>query len=216
LFVSHNLGAVVRLCQQCLWLDQGRIRLQGRAPEIIGAYTREGLVEQAERRWADENAPGDDTMKLLGVRVCQPSGVPTASVDITKPFEIEIETEVLQPLPEAHISLRVVSAEGHVVIHTSDVMNPAVSTRAAGRWVSVCRLPAHALNAGTYVLMVAADVPHVRVIFDEDQVLTYTVEPFSAEMARYTPEAWRGLVGPGLAEWSLDPSQATCWSSKGH
>jgi lipopolysaccharide transport system ATP-binding protein len=209
LFVSHNLGAIVRLCGECLWLEQGQIRMQGGPAEVIGAYTREGLTDQAERRWAAEDAPGDNTLKLRGVRICQPSGTPTATLDITKPFEIEVETEALQPLPEAHISLRLISADGQVVIHTADVMNPRLASRPPGRSVSRCRLPAHALNAGTYVLMVGADVPHARVIFLEEQVLTCTVEPLSAQMSRYAVEAWRGLVGPGIAEWSLAPSTAT-------
>jgi lipopolysaccharide transport system ATP-binding protein len=38
LFVSHHMGAIVRLCSRCLWLDAGRIRMDGPAREVVAAY----------------------------------------------------------------------------------------------------------------------------------------------------------------------------------
>ncbi len=38
LFVSHNLAAVENLCQRGIWIDDGRIRQDGSAREVIEAY----------------------------------------------------------------------------------------------------------------------------------------------------------------------------------
>lgn len=38
LFVSHNMAAVENLCPRVIWIDDGRIRQDGNAKEIIGAY----------------------------------------------------------------------------------------------------------------------------------------------------------------------------------
>ena len=38
LFVSHNMAAVENLCSRAIWIDNGQIRQDGNAKEIIGAY----------------------------------------------------------------------------------------------------------------------------------------------------------------------------------
>ncbi|NBV49883.1 ABC transporter ATP-binding protein [bacterium] len=39
LFVSHNLDQVKRFCSRLLWMDEGRIHLQGEPQEVLEAYT---------------------------------------------------------------------------------------------------------------------------------------------------------------------------------
>ena len=38
LFVSHNMAAVENLCSRAIWIDNGQIRQDGNAKEVIGAY----------------------------------------------------------------------------------------------------------------------------------------------------------------------------------
>ena len=45
-FVSHDLAAVQNMCERALWLDQGRIRLDGPADSVTAAY-HAGSDEQA-------------------------------------------------------------------------------------------------------------------------------------------------------------------------
>jgi lipopolysaccharide transport system ATP-binding protein len=203
LFVSHNLGAVIRLCDRCIWLNEGRVVRDGVPSEIVNAYLKEGTSNQAERHWSSSEAPGDDSLRLSAVRVCQPAGIPNAAIDITKPFDIEIETEVLRPTLEVTTGVRVLTADGYVVLTTTEIMNGEQRAGRRGRRLSVCHLPAYTLNAGTYVVSVGADVPNIRVIFYAENVLSWSVEAISPEMARYNPQAWTGVIGPGLAEWSV-------------
>ncbi len=53
LFVSHNLTAVENLCPRCIWIDEGRIRLDGHSPAVIEEYLTtfaEGQRSGAELR----------------------------------------------------------------------------------------------------------------------------------------------------------------------
>jgi len=54
LFVSHNMDAVLRLCQRVLWLDEGRLLMDGPVSEVVAKYlsdrrTQPGLVALGER-----------------------------------------------------------------------------------------------------------------------------------------------------------------------
>lgn len=38
IFVSHNLAAVEHLCSRAIWIDEGRLRTDGKPAEVIAAY----------------------------------------------------------------------------------------------------------------------------------------------------------------------------------
>jgi lipopolysaccharide transport system ATP-binding protein len=203
-FVSHNMGAVNRLCSHCMWLDGGSVHADGVTSGIVNLYIREGIEgAAAEKRWTADQRPGDDVARLRAVRICQPSGVPCAAVDITRPFDIEVETEHIRTVPEVAIGLMVTSVSGDVVLHTSDQMK-GLSPHGPGVWISRCQLPAYTLNAGMYLLTVGCDVPNVRQILLEENLLSWLVEAVCPAMGRYAPESWKGFIGPGLPNWSKE------------
>lgn len=38
LFVSHDMSSIQNLCEKCIWLDNGRLRSEGRAKEVVNDY----------------------------------------------------------------------------------------------------------------------------------------------------------------------------------
>ncbi len=48
--VSHDMTAIAQLCDRAIWMDHGRIRLEGPASEVIEAYTNPS--DPAERQAA--------------------------------------------------------------------------------------------------------------------------------------------------------------------
>lgn len=48
LLVSHNTVAVVKNCTRCIWLDDGRMKADGKAEEIVRLYMREHGTEPGE------------------------------------------------------------------------------------------------------------------------------------------------------------------------
>jgi lipopolysaccharide transport system ATP-binding protein len=48
LFVSHNLQAVSRLCRRVIWLERGKIRLDGDAQQVISQYLHAQTNSESE------------------------------------------------------------------------------------------------------------------------------------------------------------------------
>lgn len=46
IFVSHETAAVTRLCERCIWLDRGQLRLMGDARSVTEAYLEHIYAEQ--------------------------------------------------------------------------------------------------------------------------------------------------------------------------
>jgi len=56
LFVSHQLNQIRRLCDTCVWLEGGRVRLRGSAAEVTSAY-ESGAHSASEGARADGSDP---------------------------------------------------------------------------------------------------------------------------------------------------------------
>jgi lipopolysaccharide transport system ATP-binding protein len=92
LFVSHSMPAVARLCPRVLLLHDGRLDADGPAAEVIERYLSAGAKSPALRTWSEPaSAPGDDTVRLLAVRVRDEAGALLPQADIGQPIGIDIE-----------------------------------------------------------------------------------------------------------------------------
>jgi len=206
LFVSHNMGAVTRLCNRAVWLDQGSFALEGSAEEVVSRYLREGITSQAERVWPDDARPGDDIARLCAVRLMQ-DGQLSSALDITKPFELEVEFEVMRHVAELAIGMIVLSSDGEPLLHSSDLLSGMQKNCERARWVSRCTFPAYALNSGQYFVTIGGDVPHTNQCFLLDSVLSWSVENSCPEMSRYA--GWKGHLGPRLVSWTREHAEVT-------
>jgi lipopolysaccharide transport system ATP-binding protein len=82
LFVSHDTGAVTSLCSRAIWLDSGRMVMDGSAREVVEHYL-------AAQHAADRASLGESVvvqMSAVGTDVASPESV--APVRITLPFDV--------------------------------------------------------------------------------------------------------------------------------
>ncbi|HEY0521170.1 MAG TPA: hypothetical protein VGC84_16900, partial [Ilumatobacteraceae bacterium] len=53
LFVSHNLDAVKQLCPRSIWMDNGRVRADGRTGDVIDEYLEQHVATASAGSWID-------------------------------------------------------------------------------------------------------------------------------------------------------------------
>jgi lipopolysaccharide transport system ATP-binding protein len=202
LFVSHNMGAVAKLCDRAIMLRDGRNVLEGSARDVVQAYLAAGGEQSAERHWSAAEAPGDEAVRLRRVAICQPTGQPTCRIDMLEPFEIEVEYEAYERCNEVNVGVQLWNDEGEQFFHGAHILGDESFTRLEpGRYVSVCRFPGGALNAGHYWISALTDVPYVKWVWQADRVLRFEVEQTSPQLARYKANNYRGVMGPHLGHW---------------
>ena len=160
IFVSHNLGAITRLCSRVLWLDGGRVRMDGAATAVVGAYQLEGFAHRAQwNRPASLDATGDFCFAEVAVQ--SSNGVYTSLFNSDEPVSIAMEYEVHRCLSGCQVGIRVLNAEG-VVIFTSgdaDYLGMSASPKDPGRYRTAVQIPAGFLAPGSYSVLVAAHLP---------------------------------------------------------
>ncbi len=203
LFVSHNMGAITRLCGHGVWLENGRLRSIGPVQDVATAYIRTGSEANGERRWGESSASNESVCLRAG-RILQSEGLVACVVDIREQFQIEIEYEIRNTVSHLRVCVRVAAADGTVVFTSSDDRSPQWDgcPREPGKYVSRCSVPGNLLNEGRYTLTFSADTPFVKTFFFEENAITLDVERARDAGTRY-PERWPGLVCPEL-KWDVD------------
>ena len=56
-FVSHSLPSIVQLCNRAIWLDHGKVVMDGSAAEVADAYRRNVVPSSAADSCADNGSP---------------------------------------------------------------------------------------------------------------------------------------------------------------
>src|ERR1043166_5106873 len=110
LFVSHDMTAITRLCKRVVLLEGGKITGDGEPAAVVNQYLSSSFKTGALREWGNvADAPGDDIVRLRGVRVRDENGETISVVDVRKPLGIEVSYDVL--------------TEGHTLIPVLEVYN---------------------------------------------------------------------------------------------
>ncbi|MEO7455259.1 MAG: ABC transporter ATP-binding protein [Gemmatimonadaceae bacterium] len=214
LFVSHYMAAVSQMCTKAIWLDRGELRLSGDTAHVIESYLADSAMGSGERTWggADAAQPGNDRVRLRAVRIRNASGRASDTLDVAKPFTVEVEYEVRQLLPYAMIYFTLRTGDGVAVLTSVDAYDGLVGERGRepGIWVSRCTVMGNFLNEGAYYLDVTGAHPMVEYFFQEDAALSFTMEQTGSVIGVF-PNEWPGVVCPALP-WSIDRIGTTAQS----
>ncbi len=207
LFVSHDMSAILRLTEEAILLEQGRIEMRGVSQEVVDAYMASGLSRSAERNWqADEpTVRAARPFQPIRLRLLDGAGRPTEQIVSTEPNTFEFEYQLDEELTGLRVGLYLFTSRGEPVFTSFDTDRPEdyerLSVRPAGRYRSRCRIPADLLNQGRYVLGVNASAFRIRSYFTEEHALTFTVDATGAPGSQWN-ESRRGPVRPAL-DWEV-------------
>ena len=153
LFVSHDMAAIARLCKRVVLLENGRITSDGGPHKVIQHYLSSSLKTGAAREWTNQQeAPGDEVVRLRRVRVRDEAGETIPVVDIRKPFGIELTYEVLA---EGHALVPVIefyNEEGTELFSTHDTNAEwRRLARPRATYTSTVWIPGNLLAEGSFV-----------------------------------------------------------------
>jgi len=207
LFVSHDMSAILRLTEEAIVLQDGRIALRAPSEEAVDFYMTSGMSEVGEHRW-DPNAPGVSAaapFRPLALRVLNPEGQPADRVLASDAFGIEFEYELEEAVKGLRIGIYLFTSRGEPVFTSFDTDDPEAyvrhEVRSAGRYRSRCQIPALFLNEGRFVLGVNASTFKIRSYFTDEHALSFSIDGTGAPGSQWA-ERRHGPLRPQLA-WSI-------------
>lgn len=111
LFVSHNMLAVQHLCNQCILIDEGRIREYAETDIVVGKYYEE-INNRGINIMERKNRGGSGDAKCIKVSLLDNSMNEVASVFPDQPCYLELVFEAYRELKNVMVGIGIDSADG--------------------------------------------------------------------------------------------------------
>ncbi len=206
LFVSHNMSAILRLTQETLVLEKGRVLMRAETPAAVDYYLNMGLSKQGERAWEASEVPSNASPFLpVAIRVMDQDGRVSDTIRSTNGFDLEFEYQLDEPITGLRVGFYLMTTRGETVFTTFDTddqqMYEDMNVRKPGKYISRCHIPANLMNEGRFVLGVNASTYRIKRFFQDEQALTFNVDGTGAP-GMHWPEARLGAVRPQFA-WQI-------------
>lgn len=197
LFVSHNLGAITRLCNRCLLLDGGRLISSGETSKVVQSYMASGLVQRPE--YTQKSNP-NKAMNILHIAVKGADGEIRSDIRYDESLTFEFEYETNQVVTGTSLGIMVNTLDGTCAFTSSDIDSHAelLAARTPGRYKTQMTLPAKWLNVGRYTVRVAAGNSTDGMIYDDIDALIFRIVDVG------TPGSVNGIKRPGILQPLLE------------
>lgn len=206
LFVSHNMSAILRLTDETLVLEKGKVIKRAPSAEAVDYYLSSGFVETGERKWdADEVPPDADPFRPVALRIKNAQGKVVNTIRSVEEMTIEFEYQLSAAITGLRVGLYLMSTRGEFIFTTFDTDEPANfeenAVRKAGHYFSRCCIPADTFNEGRFVVGVNASAYRINRYFQDERVITFNVDPAGAP-GMHWPEQRLGPIRPRL-NWEI-------------
>jgi lipopolysaccharide transport system ATP-binding protein len=120
LFVSHNMAAVENLCSRGIWIDEGRIRQDGPAHEVIAAYmeTFAGSQQAATDLSKVQSRRGSGEIRYTSFEFLSKSGQPLTVIRSGDNVILRLHFHAKSPVQYPYFGLRLYTELGTLVTET--------------------------------------------------------------------------------------------------
>jgi lipopolysaccharide transport system ATP-binding protein len=182
LFVSHNMGAINRLCDKGIVLESGLVTYKGTTSNAIDQYNR--ITQQTHSRPSHvlfaAQTPRQDKSRvqvaLVEVLTCE--GTPKDFIKTWDRLIIRIHGYCAERVDDAAVELEINSAAGDRMLHLSSQpdSNYPISLP-KGKWMVDCCVDEWPLAAGEYILGVNVTRPSVEYLWHGRDLVEFSVLP---------------------------------------
>ena len=194
-FVSHDLPLVAERCRRAIWLEAGRLRADGPAPETVNRYRERVAESEGRRRLAESRAAssrlGSGEATIEAVRLVDGDGRPAGTLRAGEPaaLEMTVRARAAAPLRDFVFGFRVSTVAGVVVFGTNTHLEGWKPESFEGEGRVTLGIPALDLAPGVYSVDAAV---HAK----DGAPFDALTDALRFEVVRVPDRAGAGVWGP--------------------
>jgi lipopolysaccharide transport system ATP-binding protein len=203
LFVSHDMDAILRICNRVMWLHSGELRRLGDPEEVVDEY-QNAVWSQADIGQSERGRRSNRLAEILSVRLSSASGRDIGGAPASEDVFIKIRFRTTKSNLTVKCALDL-STKGQLIFRTSD--EQARRLGEAGVYEALAKIPRDLLAELPYVAAVGCifkkddeTKEYPLVIYNALSFLVYATElgelPSSGRLDRV------GFIAPKL-EWTV-------------
>jgi ABC-type polysaccharide/polyol phosphate transport system ATPase subunit len=147
-FVSHDLEAIARLCEEVVWLERGIVHRLGAADQVVADYLASGVEFAAGRSFEDRP---DAPVSLRSVTTSDARGLATTVLPQDRGFCVSVRYLVRDPVPRLDLAVYVLTARGVRILDEMWSDTVAIRPNTPGEYEVTAMIPP-VLNVGDYTI----------------------------------------------------------------
>jgi len=166
IFVSHNMGAIVKLCSTAIWLDSGKIVGMGGVDEVVRSYQVQNICSRS--MWTrPDDIEDNDSFNFTKIEISNSCGSPASHFRADESVIVTISYEVRKSLLGCQVGVRFYNTDGVVVFSTADSDGTDVSAlpKNNGLYRTQFTVPANFFRPGSYTISIGSHLPH-RTVYE--------------------------------------------------
>lgn len=207
LFVSHNMTAIRQLCSRCVVLKNGTVQTIGEPNATINTYLTTFDKHILEKDWEEQEAPGNESIKLRSMSLCYADGErpATGMFEITRDLVLKARYEVKESMGPFTHGLSLFNEEEVNLFNSHDVTSSLRNEeRKPGMYTIEAVIPGNLLSEGKFSISLTLFKKTPFDIFAqaEKEIQFSVVDEMTGGSARGDyAQGWPGMVRP-LLEWN--------------
>ena len=207
LFVSHNMATIKRLCNRGLLLNNGKIVMDAEIGTIVSEYLNNFCDTPSQRTWKCNEAPGDDCVCLLSVKIKNLSGKTIQTTDIQETIGIEITYRIKKLLQWPVVIIHFFDSQWVHLFSSHNYYHKQSSSfkKSFSEVTEICWIPEQLLNQGRININVeiASLNPRKNHVVINDVISFEVIDQRSLEeMKGPFGGKWPGIIRPSL-KWDI-------------
>ena len=113
IFVSHQMNAIRKLCERCVWLDSGCILVEDRMVEVVNAYEKAMTTSNFHQkdREGDESVPA----RFMGWKIVEPNSGQTNVLTTTSQISFKLILKMNRETQNSHHGIALWNNEGQLM-----------------------------------------------------------------------------------------------------
>jgi lipopolysaccharide transport system ATP-binding protein len=204
LFVSHQMSAILTLCDRALLLNRGKCVGDGEPAKMIAKYLDNGNSTNGEVIDNGKISVGKK-LKLRKLRIVDKSGEICTEFELQDQVFIEIHYEVIQPGRGYNIAFEISSLQHGCIFNTAlmdiDPVNVLSNNVNAGYYIAKVKLPTEIMRGGEYSIKATSAIPTVEGLDNFNEELYFNLLDASSPIAK-SGEGRSGSILP-ILPWEI-------------
>jgi lipopolysaccharide transport system ATP-binding protein len=150
LFVSHNMNAINRLCENSILLENGMLKMQGKSPEVVSHYLTSFLPENLKNEVIFE--PSEKDFQILEAKVLTQDQQPIERIINTESdIYITLKYHFKKKINKLHLTIYFKNSNGEIVYFIDRAENTKeFACVEPGIYSSIIQVPNPLLKPGQY------------------------------------------------------------------
>ena len=208
LFVSHDMEAIMRICNRVMWINSGQVVKIGEPEAVVDEY-QNAIWSQADASRSERGRRANRYAEVIAIRLVSSAGRDIGGAPISEDVYVRARINVLKPQIRLRCALDV-TTRGQLLFRSSDPEVHALGP--AGVYDIIAKIPANLLAETTYSVTVSCVLTR-RDETQEYPLIVYNALTFIAFSTDETGPSIlgrmqkSGLISPKL-EWTVRAEQA--------